>query len=116
MPLRLRGLALVVLQQTAQSLPTPHRCLPISCSFRVQRKQDRSPSSDFLSLSARLTVQLPHPFAVDRQAKLRSVEFVGDELSVPGQQRFRLRDSRQFFQGFPSEPLGDLRQRRFFTF
>jgi hypothetical protein len=47
-------------------------------------------------------------------AKLRSVEFVGDELSVPGQQRIRLRDSRQFFQGFPSEPLGDLSQRSLF--
>jgi hypothetical protein len=33
-----------------------------------------------------------------------------------GQQRIRLRDSRQFFQGFPSEPLGDLRQCRLFTF
>src|SRR6266699_1262896 len=32
-------------------------------------------------------------------AKLRSVELVGDELSVPGQQRIRFRDSRQFFQG-----------------
>jgi hypothetical protein len=41
-------------------------------------------------------------------AELRSVEFVGDELSVPGQQRIWLRDSRQFFKGFPSEPLGDL--------
>jgi hypothetical protein len=47
-------------------------------------------------------------------AKLRSVEFVGDELSVPGQQRIRLRDSRQFFQGFPSEPVGDLSQSSFF--
>jgi hypothetical protein len=28
----------------------------------------------------------------------------------------RLRDSRQFFQGFPSEPQGDLRQCRLFTF
>jgi hypothetical protein len=46
----------------------------------------------------------------------RHVEFVGDELSVPGQQRIRLRDRRQFFQGFPSEPLGDLRQCRLFTF
>src|ERR1019366_8714781 len=43
-------------------------------------------------------------------AKLRSVELGGDELSVPGQQRIRSRDSRQFFQGFPSEPVGDLRQ------
>ena len=33
-----------------------------------------------------------------------------------GQQRIRLRDSRQFFQGFPSEPLGDLSQCRLFTF
>jgi hypothetical protein len=41
-------------------------------------------------------------------AKLRSVELVGDELSVPGQQRIRLRDSRQFFQDFPSEPMVDL--------
>jgi len=47
-------------------------------------------------------------------AKLRSVELVGDELSVPGQQRIRLRDSRQFFQGFPSKPVGDLSQRTFF--
>jgi len=47
-------------------------------------------------------------------AKLRSVELVGDELSVPGQQRIRLRDSRQFFQGFPSKPLGDLSQRSLF--
>src|SRR5947208_9172714 len=46
-------------------------------------------------------------------AKLRSVELVGDELSVPGQQRIRFRDSRQFFQGFPSEPVGDLSQRSF---
>ena len=47
-------------------------------------------------------------------AKLRSVELGGDELSVPGQQRIRFRDSRQFFQGFPSQPVGDLRQRSFF--
>jgi hypothetical protein len=38
-------------------------------------------------------------------AKLRSVELVGDELSVPGQQRIRPRHSRQFSQGFPSEPV-----------
>src|SRR5437773_12558623 len=38
-------------------------------------------------------------------AKLRSVELVGDELSVPGQQRIRFRDSRQFFQGLPFEPV-----------
>jgi hypothetical protein len=43
-----------------------------------------------------------------------SVELVGDELSVPGEQRIRIRDSRQFFQGFPSEPVGDLSQRTFF--
>jgi hypothetical protein len=54
--------------------------------------------------------------ATDSLAKSRSVEFFGDELSVPGQQRIRLRDSRQFFQGFPSEPLGDLSQCRLFTF
>src|SRR2546430_7098696 len=47
-------------------------------------------------------------------AKLRSVELVGDELSVPGQQRIRFRDSRQFFQGLPFEPVGDLSQRSFF--
>jgi hypothetical protein len=47
-------------------------------------------------------------------AKLRSVELVGDELSVPGQQHIRPRDSRQFFQGFPSEPVSDLSQRGFF--
>jgi hypothetical protein len=46
-------------------------------------------------------------------AKLRSVELVGDELSIPDEQRSRLRDSRQFFQGFPSKPLGDLSQRTF---
>ena len=39
---------------------------------------------------------------------------VGDELSVPGQQRIRFRDSCQFFQGLPSEPVGDLSQRSFF--
>src|SRR5207302_4522078 len=44
----------------------------------------------------------------------RSVELVGDELSVPGQQRIRFRDSRQMFQGFPSEPVGDFSQRSFF--
>jgi hypothetical protein len=49
-------------------------------------------------------------------AKLRSVEFVGDRLSVPGQLRIRLRDRRQFFQGFPSEPLGDFSQCGLFTF
>ena len=49
-----------------------------------------------------------------RFAKLRSVELVGDELSVPGQQRIRFRDSRQFFQGLPFEPVGDLSQRSFF--
>jgi hypothetical protein len=43
-------------------------------------------------------------------ANSRSVELVGDELS----ERIRLRDRPQFFQGFPSEPLGDLSQRRFF--
>src|SRR5437016_1855391 len=47
-------------------------------------------------------------------AKLRSVELVGNELSVPGQQRIRFRDSRQFFQGLPFEPVGDLSQRSFF--
>jgi hypothetical protein len=47
-------------------------------------------------------------------AKLRSVKLAGDELLVPGQQRIRLRDSRQFFQGFPSEAVGDLSQRGFF--
>src|SRR6184192_1738390 len=47
--------------------------------------------------------------------KLRSVELVGDELSVPGQQRIRFRDSRQFFQGLPFEPVGDLSQRSFFA-
>ena len=41
LPLRLRRLALVVLQQTAQPLPTPHRCLSISCSFPLQRKQNQ---------------------------------------------------------------------------
>jgi serine/threonine protein kinase len=41
LPLRLRRLPLVVLQQTAQPLPTPHRCPPISCSFRLQRKQNQ---------------------------------------------------------------------------
>ena len=41
LPLRLRHVALVVLQQTAQSLPTPHRCLSISCSFPLQRKQNQ---------------------------------------------------------------------------
>lgn len=30
-------------------------------------------------------------------------------------QRIRLRDRRQFFQGFPFEPLGDLSQRRITT-
>jgi hypothetical protein len=45
-------------------------------------------------------------------AELRFVEL---ELSVPGQQRIRLRHSRQFFQGgFPSLPVGDLSQRSFF--
>src|ERR1035438_2270911 len=48
-------------------------------------------------------------------AKLRSVELGGDELSVPGQQRIRFRDRRQFCQGFPSQPVGDLRQRSFFA-
>ena len=33
-----------------------------------------------------------------------------------GQQRIRLRDSREFLQGFPSEPLCDLRQCRLFPF
>ena len=33
---------------------------------------------------------------------------------VPGHQRIRFRDSRQFFQGFPSQPVGDLRQGSFF--
>jgi hypothetical protein len=37
-----------------------------------------------------------------------------DERSVPGQQRIRLRDSRQLFQGLRFEPVGDLRQRSFF--
>src|SRR5260370_14381622 len=41
LPLRLRRLSLVVLQQTAQPLPTPHRCLSISCSFPLQRKQNQ---------------------------------------------------------------------------
>ena len=41
LPLRLRRLSLVVLQQTAQSLPTLHRCLSISCSFPLQRKQNQ---------------------------------------------------------------------------
>jgi hypothetical protein len=44
-------------------------------------------------------------------AKLRSVELVGDELSVLGQQRIRFRDSRQMFQGFPSGPVNDFGQR-----
>jgi hypothetical protein len=39
--LRLCRLSLVVLQQTAQPLPTPHRCLSISCSFPLQRKQNQ---------------------------------------------------------------------------
>ena len=47
-------------------------------------------------------------------AELRSVKLGGDELSVPGQQRIRFRDSCQFFQGFPSQPMGDLSQRSFF--
>ena len=51
----------------------------------------------------------------DSLANSRSVELFGDELSVPGQQRIRLRNGRQFFQGFPSEPLGDLRQCRLVT-
>src|SRR2546430_8821922 len=38
-------------------------------------------------------------------AKLRSVELVGDELAVPGQQRIRFRDSRQFFQDRKSTRL-----------
>jgi len=33
-------------------------------------------------------------------AKLRSVELVGDELSVPGQQRIRPRDSRHSSKAF----------------
>src|SRR5260370_34164969 len=41
LPLRLRSLSLVVLQQTAQPLPTPHRCLSISCSLPLQRKQNQ---------------------------------------------------------------------------
>src|SRR5208283_1081960 len=53
-------------------------------------------------------------WATDSLAKSRSFELVGDELSIPGQQRIRLRDRRQFFQGFPSEPLGDLSQRSLF--
>ena len=76
---------------------------------------DRSPIRGFLSPSARLTVLLPHnSWSTDSLANSRSVELVGDELSIPGQQRIRLRDSRQFFQGFPSEPLSDLSQRTFF--
>jgi hypothetical protein len=39
LPLRLRRRLLVVLQQTAQPLLTAHRCLSISCSFPLQRKQ-----------------------------------------------------------------------------
>jgi hypothetical protein len=37
-------------------------------------------------------------------------------LPLPGDwnQKVRLRDRRQFFQGFPSEPLGDLSQRSLF--
>ena len=41
LPLRLRRLPLVVLQQTAQPLPTPHRWLSISCCFGPQRKQNQ---------------------------------------------------------------------------
>ena len=43
-------------------------------------------------------------------------ERVGDELLVPGQQRVRLRDGRQFFQGFSSQPPRDLSQCRLVTF
>jgi hypothetical protein len=35
-------------------------------------------------------------------------------VQMLGPQRIRLRDSRQFFQGFPSKPVGDLSQRSFF--
>ena len=41
LPLRLRRLWLVVLQQAAQPLPALHRCLSISCSFPLQRKQNQ---------------------------------------------------------------------------
>jgi hypothetical protein len=61
-----------------------------------------------------MTTFLINSRSTDSLAKSRPVELVGDALSVPGQQRIRLRDSRQFFQDFPSEPLGDLSQRSLF--
>jgi hypothetical protein len=70
------------------------------------------PQLGFLSPSARLTVLLPHQFVGDRLVGEISIRrLVGDVLSIPGQQRIRLRDRGQFFQSFPSEPLGDLSQR-----
>ena len=71
LPPRLRGLALVVLQQTAQPLPTPHRCLSISCSFPLQRKQNQIL---FALVVALLVIQLDNatPIILNRE---KSVTF-----------------------------------------
>jgi hypothetical protein len=72
-------------------------------------------SGVFVTPSAPPTVRYPRQLWDDPGiCETSTVELVGDEPSAPGQQRIRLRDSRQFFQGFPSKPAGDLSQRSFF--